>query len=134
MIMKIVITSGKRKTAIAKAVVRDGVGRVRINKIPLEIYQPELARLTIMEPLIIAKDLAKKVDIDVTVNGGGVMGQDEAARTAIARGLVEWSGDEELRKAYLQYDRYLLVNDVRRKEPKKQGGRGARKRRQTSYR
>jgi small subunit ribosomal protein S9 len=134
MIMKIVITSGKRKTAIAKAVVRDGVGRVRINKIPLEIYQPELARLTIMEPLIIAKDLAKKVDIDVTVNGGGVMGQAEAARTAIARGLVEWSGDEELRKAYLQYDRYLLVNDVRRKEPKKQGGRGARKRRQTSYR
>ena len=132
--MKIVITSGKRKTAIAKAVVRDGVGRVRINKIPLEIYQPELARLTIMEPLIIAKDLAKKVDIDVTVNGGGVMGQAEAARTAIARGLVEWSGDEELRKAYLQYDRYLLVNDVRRKEPKKQGGRGARKRRQTSYR
>ncbi len=132
--MKIVITSGKRKTAIAKAVVRPGVGRVRINKIPLEIYQPELARMTIMEPLIIAKDLAKKVDIDVTVRGGGVMGQAEAARTAIARGLVEWSGDEELRKAYLQYDRYLLVNDVRRKEPKKQGGRGARKRRQTSYR
>ncbi len=132
--MKIVITSGKRKTAIARAVVRPGVGRVRINKIPLEIYQPELARMTIMEPLIIAKDLAKKVDIDVTVRGGGVMGQAEAARTAIARGLVEWSGDEELRKAYLQYDRYLLVNDVRRKEPKKQGGRGARKRRQTSYR
>ncbi len=132
--MKIVITSGKRKTAIAKAVVRPGIGRVRINKIPLEIYQPELARMTIMEPLIIAKDLAKKVDIDVTVRGGGVMGQAEAARTAIARGLVEWSGDEELRKAYLQYDRYLLVNDVRRKEPKKQGGRGARKRRQTSYR
>ncbi len=132
--MKVVITSGKRKTAIAKAVVRDGVGRVRINKIPLEIFQPELARLTIMEPLIIAKDLAKKVDIDVTVNGGGVMGQAEAARTAIARGLVEWSGDEELKRAYLEYDRYLLVNDVRRKEPKKQGGRGARKRRQTSYR
>jgi small subunit ribosomal protein S9 len=132
--MRIVITSGKRKTAIAKAVVRPGVGRVRINKIPLEIFQPELARMTIMEPLIIAKDLAKQVDIDVTVNGGGFMGQAEAARTAIARGLVEWSGDEELRKAYLQYDRYLLVNDVRRKEPKKQGGRGARKRRQTSYR
>ncbi len=132
--MRVVITSGKRKTAIAKAVVRDGVGRVRINKIPLEIYQPEMARLTIMEPLVIAKDLAKKVDIDVTVRGGGVMGQAEAVRTAIARGLVEWSGDEELKRVYLEYDRYLLVNDVRRKEPKKQGGRGARKRRQTSYR
>lgn len=132
--MKVVITSGKRKTAIAKAVVREGVGRVRINKIPLEIFQPELARLTIMEPLMIARVLARKVDIDVSVKGGGVMGQAEAARTAIARGLVEWSGDEDLRKAYLEYDRYLLVNDVRRKEPKKQGGRGARKRRQTSYR
>ena len=134
MIMKVVITSGKRKTAVAKAVVRNGVGRIRINKIPIEIYQPELARLTIMEPLIIAKDLAKKVDIDVTVRSGGVMGQAEAARTAIARGLVEWSEDEELKRAYLGYDRYMLVNDVRRKEPKKQGGRGARKRRQTSYR
>ncbi|MET1124082.1 MAG: 30S ribosomal protein S9 [Archaeoglobaceae archaeon] len=132
--MKIVVTSGKRKTAIAKAVVRPGIGRVRINKIPIEIYQPEMARLKIMEPLIIAKDLAKQVDIDVTVNGGGFMGQAEAARTAIARGLVEFSGDEELKRAFLEYDRTLLVNDVRRKLPKIQGGRGARKRRQTSYR
>ncbi len=132
--MKVVVTSGKRKTAIAKAVVRPGVGRVRINKIPVEILQPEMARMKIIEPLIIAKDLAKQVDIDVTVRGGGFMGQAEAARTAIARGLVEFSGDEELRKAFLEYDRTLLVNDVRRKLPKIQGGRGARKRRQTSYR
>ncbi len=132
--MKVVVTSGKRKTAIAKAVVRPGVGRVRINKTPVEILQPEMARMKIMEPLIIAKDLAKQVDIDVTVRGGGFMGQAEAARTAIARGLVEFSGDEELRKAFLEYDRTLLVNDVRRKLPKIQGGRGARKRRQTSYR
>jgi len=81
-----------------------------------------------------AKDLANKVDINVEVDGGGVMGQAEAARTAIARALVEWSGDEELKRVYIEYDRSLLVNDVRRKEPKKQGGRGARKRRQTSYR
>ncbi len=132
--MKIVLTSGKRKTAIARATVRDGKGRVRINKIPVEILQPEMARMVVMEPLIMAKELAEKVDIDVTVNGGGFMAQAEAARTAIARGLVEWSGDEELRKVYLEYDRTLLVNDTRRKEPKKQGGRGARKRRQTSYR
>ncbi len=132
--MKIIVTSGKRKTAIARAVIRPGVGRVRINKVPVEIHQPELARMKIMEPLIIAKDLAKKVDIDVTVRGGGFMGQAEAARTAIARALVEFSGDEELRKAFLEYDRSLLVNDVRRKLPKIQGGRGARKRRQTSYR
>jgi len=132
--MKIILTSGKRKTAVARATIRDGKGRVRVNKIPVELIRPELARMTIMEPLIMAKELANKVDIDVVVNGGGFMAQAEAARTAIARGLVEWSGDEELRRAYLEYDRSLLVNDTRRKEPKKQGGRGARKRRQTSYR
>ncbi|WP_290597371.1 MULTISPECIES: 30S ribosomal protein S9 [unclassified Archaeoglobus] len=132
--MKIVVTSGKRKTATARAVIRPGVGRVRINKVPVEIHEPELARMKIMEPLIIAKDLAKKVDIDVTTWGGGFMAQAEAARTAIARALLEFSGDEELRKAFLEYDRMLLVNDVRRKLPKIQGGRGARARRQTSYR
>jgi len=132
--MKIVVTSGKRKTAVARAVIKPGKGRVRINNIPLEIHQPEIARMKIMEPLIIAKELAKNVDIDVKVEGGGFMGQAEAARTAIARALLEFSGDEELRKAFLEYDRTLLVNDVRRKLPKIQGGRGARKRRQTSYR
>jgi len=132
--MKIVVTSGKRKTATARAVIRPGVGRMRINKVPIEIHEPELARMKIMEPLIIAKELAKKVDIDVTAQGGGFMAQAEAARTAIARALLEFSGDEELRKAFLEYDRMLLVNDVRRKLPKIQGGRGARARRQTSYR
>ena len=132
--MKILVTSGKRKTAIARATIKPGKGRIRINKIPVEIFQPEMARMMLMEPLIMAKDLANKVDINVEVDGGGVMGQAEAARTAIARALVEWSGDEELKRVYIEYDRSLLVNDVRRKEPKKQGGRGARKRRQTSYR
>jgi small subunit ribosomal protein S9 len=132
--MKILVASGKRKTAIAKATIKPGVGRVRINNYPVEIIQPELAKMKIMEPLIMAKDLAKNVDIDVVVNGGGFMAQAEAARTAIARALVEFSGDEELRKVFLEYDRTLLVNDVRRKLPKLQGGRGARKRRQTSYR
>jgi small subunit ribosomal protein S9 len=132
--MKIVLTSGKRKTSVARATIRDGRGRIRINKIPIEIFQPELAKMLIMEPLVMAKDLATKVDINVDINGGGFMGQAEAARTAIARALFEWSRNEELRKAFLEYDRTLLVNDTRRKEAKKQGGRGARKRRQTSYR
>uniref|UniRef100_A0A7C2NTB6 Small ribosomal subunit protein uS9 n=1 Tax=Archaeoglobus fulgidus TaxID=2234 RepID=A0A7C2NTB6_ARCFL len=132
--MKIIVTSGKRKTATARAVIKPGKGRVRINSVPVEIYQPEMARMKMMEPLIIAKELAEKVDIEVKTWGGGFMGQAEAARTAIARALLEFSGDEELRKAFLEYDRTLLVNDVRRKLPKTQGGRGARKRRQTSYR
>lgn len=132
--MKVVVTSGKRKTAIARAVAREGVGRIRINNIPLEIYPQEMARKIIMEPIKIAGDLVRNIDLEVKVNGGGVISQAEAARTAIARAIVEFTGDEELRKFFLQYDRTLLVNDVRRKLPKLQGGRGARKRRQTSYR
>jgi small subunit ribosomal protein S9 len=132
--VKVIITTGKRKTAVAKAVIKEGIGRVRINKIPIEIWPMELPRKVMLEPLKIAGELANKVDIDVKVSGGGVMGQSEAVRTAIARGLVEFFGDEELKKAFLEYDRTLLVNDVRRKLPKVQGGRGARKRRQTSYR
>lgn len=132
--MNVVTTSGKRKTAIARAYVREGKGRVRINKIPIEIYQPELARLKMMEPLILAKEKAQKVDIDVVVKGGGIMGQASAARTAIARGLVKFLGDKELEELFKKVDRNLLVNDPRRKLPKKPGGRGARKKRQKSYR
>jgi len=132
--MKVVVASGKRKTAVARATVREGKGRVRINKIPLEIYEPELARLKIEEALIFASSVLESVDIDVNVRGGGFMAQAEAARTAIARALIEWTNDASLRDAYLKYDRTLLVNDTRYKEPKKFGGRGARARRQKSYR
>ncbi|MCD6110797.1 MAG: 30S ribosomal protein S9 [Thermoplasmata archaeon] len=131
---KVVNVSGKRKSAIARATVREGKGRVRINRYPLEIYEPELARLIMQEPLLLAGERAKKVDIDIRVRGGGYMGQAEAARTAIARGLVEFFGDEELKNHFLSYDRSLLVNDPRRKLPKKPLGRGARKKRQKSYR
>ncbi|MDI9611003.1 MAG: 30S ribosomal protein S9 [Archaeoglobales archaeon] len=132
--MKVVVTSGKRKTAVARAVAREGVGRVRVNSVPLEIYPQEVLRKIMLEPIKIASDVAKKLDIEVKVSGGGIMSQAEAVRTAIARAIVEFTGDEELRKLFLEYDRTLLVNDVRRKLPKLQGGRGARKRRQTSYR
>ena len=87
---KVVTTSSKRKTAIARATIRKGIGKVRINKQPLEIYTPELARLKITEPLKIAGTRANKVDISVRVQGGGVMGQADATRTAIARGLVQF--------------------------------------------
>lgn len=132
--MKVLVTSGKRKTAIARATIKAGKGKIRLNKKPVEIIEPELVRKFISEPIVIAKKLSEKVDINVDAKGGGFMGQAEAARTAIARALYGWSNDEELRKAFLEYDRTLLVNDIRRKEPKKQGGKGARKRKQTSYR
>jgi small subunit ribosomal protein S9 len=94
-----------------------------------------------MEPLTIADAMKRlsKVDINITTEGGGIMGQTDAIRTAIARGLVHYNGgkegiDEELRNEYLRFDRSLLVNDPRRKEAKHQLGRGARKKKQKSYR
>ncbi|MGN1044926.1 MAG: 30S ribosomal protein S9 [Candidatus Methanomethylophilaceae archaeon] len=132
--MECVNTSGKRKAAIARAVVKEGTGKVTINKIPVEIYTPELAKLKIMEPLELASDRAAKVDISVNVNGGGVMGQAAAIRTAIARGLVEFYKDEELESMFRAYDRTLIINDDRRKLPKNPLGPGARAKKQKSYR
>ncbi|MEE8232331.1 MAG: 30S ribosomal protein S9 [Thermoplasmata archaeon] len=128
------VVSGKRKTAVARAVIRKGQGRVRINKVPLEIHAPEMARLKIMEALTLAGGRSDGVDIDVNVHGGGVMGQADAIRTAIARGLVGYYQDEQLEDRIRTYDRTLLVPDTRRKLPKNPLGRGARKKRQKSYR
>ncbi len=128
-------TSGKKKTAIARATIRDGEGRVRVDSQPVELVEPELAQLKMLEPFRIADDeLREQVDVEVTVEGGGVMGQADAARTAIARGLVDHTNDAELRDAYMEFDRSLLVNDVRQSESKKWGGPGARARYQKSYR
>ncbi len=131
---KIVNTSGKRKTAVARATVKKGKGRVRVNSVPIEIYTPELVRLKMMEPLLLIGKKRDGVDISVNVKGGGIVGQADAVRTAIARGLVKYYNDEELERFFVQYDRSLLVNDPRRKLPKKPMGRGARKKRQKSYR
>jgi small subunit ribosomal protein S9 len=131
---KVVNTSGKRKTAVARATLKIGKGRVRINKRPVELHTPELARAKIMEPLTLVGNRLNKVDIHVSVNGGGVIGQAEATRTAIARGLVKFFDDPELEDLFKRYDRSLLVNDPRRKETKHPLGRGARKKRQKSYR
>lgn len=134
MAKKVVNTSGKRKTAVARASALKGTGKVRINKVPLEIVEPMLARLKMTEPLHIAGKKAEKLDIQVSVSGGGVYGQADAARTAIARAILDYTEDAELKEQYLAYDRTLLVNDTRVKESKKPLGRGARKKRQKSYR
>jgi len=134
MVKKVVNSSGKRKTAIARATVQKGTGLVRVNKKPVELYEPEIARWKMLEPIKIAEKHAEKVNIDVTVIGGGFMSQANAVRTAIARGLVEYTGDPGLKLAFLDHDRSLLVSDSRRKEAKKPLGRGARKKRQKSYR
>ncbi|MFZ8791297.1 MAG: 30S ribosomal protein S9 [Thermosphaera aggregans] len=132
---KIVVASGKRKTSITKAVVKPGIGRVWINGIPLEIFPVELARVKMMEPLMLVGDLWKKVDIKVEVRGGGVMSQAEAARTAIARGLLEYvNNDEEVKRIFTEYDRHMLSGDPRRTESEKWGRYSARRRWQKSYR
>lgn len=131
---EVVNTSGKRKTAVARAVAREGTGMVRINSVPLDIVTPELARLKMAEPLTLVPEKAAKIDIDVSVAGGGVMGQAEATRTAIAKAIVEYFNDDELKLAFKKFDRSLLISDIRRKLPKKPLGRGARKKRQKSYR
>ncbi len=134
MAKKIVNTSGKRKTAIARASVQKGKGHIRINKKPVEIFEPEIARWKLLEPINIAKDHVSKLNIDVKVKGGGFMSQANAARTAIAKGILEYTGDPSLKIAFLDHDRSLLVSDSRRKEPKKPLGRGARSKKQKSYR
>jgi small subunit ribosomal protein S9 len=131
---QVVLTTGKRKTAVARATVRKGVGMVRVNDRPLELVEPELVRLKIQEPLLMVGDRTKALDITVHVRGGGIVGQASAARTAVARGLLTWLKDDRLNEMFRHYDRSLLVNDPRRKLPKRPGGRGARKRRQKSYR
>ncbi len=132
--MKIVHISGKRKRAVAKATLKDGKGAVKINNILLDNYSPKLARMKIREPLQLAGPIAAKIDISVRVEGGGFMAQAEAARLAIARGLVESQKGEALKDVFLKYDRHLLVADTRRKEMRKPNDSKARKKRQKSYR
>ena len=132
---KVLVVSGKRKTATARAVAKSGIGKVRINRTPIEIFQPEIAREKIMEPLIQAGDeVWKQLDIDIKVSGGGYMGQAEAARMALANALLKWTKSTHLRTLFAEYDRTMIAGDSRIKEPKKFGGPGARAKDQKSYR
>lgn len=131
----IVNTSGKRKQAIARATVKKGKGRVRINRQLLETIRPTSMRLKMQEPLLLAGELSGEVDVSVSVRGGGPASQTEAARLAIAKGLVQYSKSAVLEDRFLSYDRQLLVADVRRKESAKPNRHGqARAKGQKSYR
>ncbi len=130
----IIMTSGKRKTAVARATTRKGSGLYTINGTPVQIYPVPLLREKIMEPIVLAGEKANSIDIAVKVRGGGPTGQADASRTAIAKGIVKFLNDDTLEDAFRQYDRTMLVNDIRRKMPKKPAGRGARAKRQKSYR
>ena len=130
-----IVASGKRKRAVARAVLQEGEGRILINgknHKALHFFD----KLKIDEPLRIAESILGKLNFDVviTVKGGGEKGQIEAARIALSKVILNFSKSEQLEKAFLDYDRNLLVADVRRKEPYKPGDSKARRKRQKSYR
>ena len=127
-----IITKGKRKRAIARATLSNGTGIIKINSQALASFGTELSRMRISEPLVLAGDLIKSINLDVKVMGGGINGQTDAARLAIARALVGF--DKKLKKTFDEYDRLLLVADVRRKEVRKPNDSKARAKRQKSYR
>jgi small subunit ribosomal protein S9 len=131
---KIVTVSATRKASVARATVKPGKAVFRYNKLHMDAIENPYVREIVMEPIRIANDFASTVDIEVNVTGGGAFSQAQAARTAIARGLVAFSKDSVLKDTFLKHDRYLLVEDQRKVEPKKYMGRKARARFQKSYR
>jgi len=128
--MKVIHTQGKRKSAIARATVHPGKGKVIINGQSINNFANPQLRLRVSEPLILAD--IKDVNISINVHGGGISGQADAIRLAIARALVRH--DKKLKKVFDEYDRLLLVADVRRKEVCKPNDSKARAKRQKSYR
>ena len=131
---KIAHASGKRKKSIARATISEGKGIVKINNVSLSVLSPRLARLKIQEPLILAGNIASSINVTVTIKGGGIMSGADAARLAIAKALVEYTGDNNLKQKFLEYDRTLLVADVRQRETCKPNISRARAKRQKSYR
>ena len=149
MIPKTEIYFASRKTSNAHVYITKGRGKIRINNVPLEMVNPETAREVMLAPLeIIGDELRDKVDISVRVRGGGFMGQAYSSATAMSRALIGWtkskkepkdhpfnkSTRQQLKTKIVEYDKYLISGDARRKEPKKFGGSGARRRKQKSYR
>ena len=131
---KRVLASGKRKTSVARVVVSDGKGRIRVNNTPIHLVEPYLAREKIREAFMLATDYKDRVDIQITTHGGGFMSQAAAARMGVAHGMIKFSKSKKLKAKYIEYDRTILAGDPRRKEAKKFGGPSARRKKQKSYR
>ena len=130
------IFSGKRKTAVAKLRVKSGNGKIFYNFLShtdLGLFH----KLALIEPLrIYQQELGEQPQYDFFIHtrGGGKEAQIQAARLAIARALLEITSSEVLRKAYIKYDRNIIIQDSRRKEACKPGDSKARAKRQKSYR
>lgn len=134
-LIKALVISSKRKTAIGKATIKEGSGKITINRKEIGSF-PMLQQLELQEPLLIAEKILGKANYDISINvkSGGLSSQVEAARLAIARAIVAFTKNDELKRAYIVYDRNMFVADTRRKEAYKPGDSKARANRQTSYR
>ncbi len=135
--VKHVLVHAKRKEAVARAAIKEGHGAVRINGFDISTFPQKSLVSVVMEPIRmsdITAELANRVDISVSVSGGGFSSQAQAARNAIAKGIIEYTGSDSIRRLYASHSKYLLTDDYRRVEPKKYKGPKARARFQTSYR
>lgn len=130
-----IITSGKRKRAIAKAILTEGSGKISLNNKDYRNLQL-FDRLKIEEPIRLCEKIIGKINFDVSIKtaGGGEKGQIDAARLSLAKAIIKFTNSEELIKIFLEYDRNLLVADIRRKETYKPGDSRARAKRQASKR
>lgn len=125
-----IIGVGRRKTAVASIWLRKGTGQVVINQRKFEEYFPnEEQRNAVVAPFAVC-DLEGQYDIVARVKGGGLEAQAIAVRLGVSRALVE---EEESRRPFLKEEGYL-TRDPRKKERKKYGQPGARKRFQFSKR
>lgn len=136
---KIILTKGKKKTAVARVRIKAGTGIIRVNKNSLDALKPAYAKEIISEPIQIAEEILGEgftngLSIGINVRGGGIMGQAQACRTALGKALVKWSDSDKLKNKYLDYDRSLLIDDIRKKESKKFLRKGARAKPTKSYR
>ena len=121
---------------MAKLILREGTGKIFFNM----LSHTELGlfhRLALSEPIriyeqVLGEELKK--DFYIRTSSGGKEGQIQAARLAIAKALLGITGSETLKKAYIKYDRNIIVQDSRRKETRKPGDSKARAKRQKSYR
>ena len=130
MSMEVVNAVGRRKAAVARVYVKPGKGNITINQKPLDTYFPlEIFQYVVKQPLLVTST-TENFDITITLDGGGIKGQAEAARLGIARALCEI--DAEMRPVLKKNGN--MTRDPREVERKKPGQPGARRKFQFSKR
>lgn len=122
--------TGRRKTAVARVFLRPGAGKIFVNRLAYEEYfKTNTQRMMVRQPLLLTENLSK-FDLNVTVMGGGLVSQAGAVRHGIARALVDFNSELRLKLKQAKF----LTRDPRKKERKKYGQPGARRRYQYSKR